>query len=161
MPEIRSDTWIKNATTAEAFLEYLGKHLVALPFGREEEKVGGQFIVLDPKAETVTLRNYATGDKTELPWFTTHFRYSITIESPFTGLAVGMIRRFEWHHDRDGNPLAVPITYLGTVVKVSPTFVDLWVRDESFQVGGSWVRIHAADAARHSVRPPNIKNPDE
>ncbi|WP_274032637.1 hypothetical protein [Streptomyces sp. MMBL 11-1] len=161
MPEIRTDVWIRNATSAEVFLDYLGKHLVALPFGREEDKVGGQFVVLDPAAETLSLRNYATGAITELPWFTTHFRYSTYIESPFTGLAVGMVRRFEWHHDRNGNPLVLPTSHLGTVDKVTDTYIDLWVRDASYQAGGWSGRINASDAARHSVRAPHLKNPSE
>lgn len=161
MPENRNDVWIRNAATQEVFLEYLGKHLVALPFGREEEKVGGQFIGLNPKAETVTLRDYATGEKTELPWFTTHFRYRTHIESPFAGLAVGMIRRFEWHYDRDGNALILPVSCLGTVDKVTGDSVDLWVRDGSYPSGGWRAHIRAADAALHSVRPPHLINPDE
>ncbi|MFB7917044.1 hypothetical protein [Streptomyces sp. NPDC056061] len=161
MPEIRTDVWITNAASPEQLLPYLGKHLVALPFGREGEKASGQFISLDPTAETVALRDYSTGIVTELPMFTTHFRYSTTIESPFAGLAVGMIRRFEWHHDHYGNPLALPVSYLGTVDKVAANAVHLWVRDTTHQAGGWWAHIKADDAAKHSIRPPSAAAPAE
>lgn len=161
MREIRTDVWIKNATSADVFFDYIGKHLVAYPFGREKDKVGGQLVALKPEAETTSLRNYATGAITELPWFTTHFRYSTFVESPFTGMAVGAVRRFEWYHDRDGNPLILPVSCTGTVDQVTADHVYLWVRDSSYQAGGWRVRISADDAARHSLRPEHLQNPPE
>lgn len=161
MSSMRIDLWIKSATSVDPFSEFMGKHLEAHPFGLARDAFGGQLIGLSPDAETASLRRYDTGEIREFPWFTTNFKVPAHIESPFTELAVGMIRRFELFEDTDGSPLKVPRSLLGTVDKVTPEAVDLWVRDRSFPIGGWWLHIKADDAAKYSLRPPVSVKPSE
>ncbi|MEV5264753.1 hypothetical protein [Streptomyces werraensis] len=161
MSGTRVEIWIRCATSMTQFLDYFGNHIVAYPLGVEQDAFGGQFIMLDPTAETVGLRRYDTGEIRQFPWFTTSFKVTTHIESPFAELTVGMVRRFEWWSEPDGQALLEPVSLLGTVTAVTAGAVELWVRNRSLPEGGFTARIKADDAARHSVRPPAPSRPAE
>ncbi|MGI5137775.1 hypothetical protein [Streptomyces sp. CA-106110] len=158
--QTREDTWIRSPKSPEDLVTYLGKHMVAYPFGRAEDKSGGQFIGMDTGTQTASLRRYDTGQVTEFPLFTTDFRYTRFVETPFTGLTVGEMRRFDWFYDDAGRPTDTPITLIGTVDFMEPDRIVLWVRDLSYGAGGWWATIRAADAPRHSLRRLCVLNED-
>ncbi|MGW3860401.1 hypothetical protein ACWEDZ_02810 [Streptomyces sp. NPDC005047] len=161
MSEVRIDRWVKTPDSAEQLVDYLGRHLVAYPYGQAQFKAGGQFIGMDPAAQTVSLRRYDNGQVREFPWNTTDFRFTTFIESPFTELKVGCVRRFEWFHGPDGTPVDTPITLVGTVDQVKPEQVQLWVRDATYDTGGWWAAIKAEEVDRHALRPTNLKQDRE
>ncbi|MEU1552221.1 hypothetical protein ABZ517_05790 [Streptomyces scabiei] len=153
--------WIVTASvtspeSAEALLDYIGKHLVAVPVSRPGDKASGQLIALDPEAQTASLRRYDNDCVTVVPWLGTEFRATTCIDAPFAELKPGARRRFEWFHDADGRETHERRTLVGTVDLVKPEVVHLWVRDEAYSAGGWWATIHAADAARHSLRAVNL-----
>lgn len=155
--KVRIDRWVRKPESAEQLAEFLGKHMVAYPFGNAEKRAGGQFIGMDTGTRTASLRRYDTGAVREFPWLTTDFRYTTEIESPFTDLKPGSVRRFEWFHDDDGKPVTEPITLVGTVDLAKPEIAHLWVRDHRYDAGGWWASLKAEDAARHALRPMNLK----
>ncbi|MGW0536322.1 hypothetical protein [Streptomyces sp. NPDC003032] len=159
MESLRADRWIRKPKSADQLLEYLGKHMVAYPSGSDNEldKAGGQFIALDPEARTVSLRRYDDGAVREFPWGTTDLRYTTDIESPFVKLPVGAVRRFEWFWGDDDRALEEPVTLVGTVDAVTPGMAHLWVRDHRFEYGGWWASLKHEDAAKHALRPVNLK----
>lgn len=151
MTEARKDTWINYPTSAAPLLDYIGKHLVAYPFNREEEKAGGQCIAINPTSETVSLRRYDTGEITEFPWTTTRFRHPRQVEDPFAGLRIDDKVLFEWFDGVD-NP---PVTLTGVVDERTSTHIAIWTEGGDGPPQGWWAYINANDAARHSLRPAN------
>lgn len=155
--ELRIDEWVKAPATVEQLEGYLGKHMVAYPFGSTQDKAGGHFIGLDPEKQTVSLRRYDNAEVREFPLSTTDFRYTTAIESPFTGLKPGDERRFEWFDGFDGMPLEQPTTFVGRVSQVKPDVVFLWVTDPEHRQGGWRAEIKASNADRHALRPLDLK----
>ncbi|MFC9505479.1 hypothetical protein [Streptomyces sp. NPDC057002] len=159
-------TWVVDATirspeSAEELADYIGKHLVAIPFSREGDTVGGQLVALDPEAKTASLRRYDNDFLNVVPWLGTEFRHAACIDNPFKNLKVGSKRRFEWFLDIEGRETRIPRTLVGTVDDVTPEKVLLWVRDEAYTGGGWWAPVKAEDADRHSLRAVNLKQPSE
>jgi hypothetical protein len=154
----RIELWIRKPESADQLTDCIGKHLVAYPGGSVEEKSGGQLIAVNPDARTASLRRYDTGEIREFPWRTTDFRQTAVIESPFAELPVGVGRRFEWFYGDDGRAVDQPITLVGTVDLVKPDVATLWVRDARYEEGGWWAELKAEDAARHALRPVNLKS---
>ena len=150
--KIRVDEWVRRPSTADQLLEFLGKHLVAYPDGRSEDRAGGHCIALNPETQTVSLRRYDNGAVREFPWSTTDFRHTTEIDSPFMDLEVSDIRRFDWFYAADGSPVTEPIILVGVVDLVKPDAVVLWVRDAAYDGGGWWASLKAEDAAKHSLR---------
>ncbi|MEU0214040.1 hypothetical protein ABZ281_02585 [Streptomyces sp. NPDC006265] len=148
---------IRSPKSADELVEYIGKHLVAIPFSREGEIAGGQLISVDPETRTASLRRYDNDFVNVVPWLGTEFRYSVSIDNPFWDLKPGSKRRFEWFHDADGRETSTPRTLVGTVDLVKPELAHLWVRDDAYSAGGWWATIHAEDAAKHSLRAVNLK----
>jgi hypothetical protein len=145
--------WIDKADGVEDFTDVMGKHLVALPFGRQEEKFGGLCIGADPNKQTTSIRRYDTGEVRQFDWFTTRFMHSTEIETPYVDLEVGAVRRFEWWLDEDGYDLTEARELVGTVDAVDANGVCLWVKDKSWPGGGWWARLRNEDAPRHALRP--------
>ncbi|MFD7537454.1 MULTISPECIES: hypothetical protein [unclassified Streptomyces] len=116
MTELRIDQWIKKPESAEQLLDHLGEHLVAYPSGSDipSDRVGGQFIALNPSARTISLRQYDTGEIRQFDWHATDFRITDLIEAPFAELSLGSVRRFEWYSGDNGREVGQPITLVGS-----------------------------------------------
>ncbi|MFJ2420183.1 hypothetical protein [Streptomyces brevispora] len=157
MTTVRHDIWIERPASTDPLLDYIGLHLVAHPGGSLARRSRGQLIALDPEALTASIRRYDTGAITEFRLPDTIFRYTTVIESPYTDLAVGQRRLFEWYWDANGHPITEPETLVGSVEKVADGGATLWVNDPRMGGNGWWAYLKNEDAAKHAVRPVDLK----
>ncbi|MEV7870169.1 hypothetical protein AB0P17_29680 [Streptomyces sp. NPDC088124] len=156
MSELRADTWINSPQAAEELLPFVGQHMVAHPIAQGAQKSGGQLIGVNREKRTASLRRYDTGEITEFPWTTTRFRHTTFVKTPYAGLKVGDVRRFDWYVNEDGQPIDTPRTLVGTVDSIEHSHVSLWVRDPKFGIsGGWWAHLKNQDTEKHALRPTN------